>query len=91
MAPDGKLVTAKSDKVWRVGKKPVFDVKLASGRSIRCTAKHRLYGAEGWKRLEELAVGDRLAIARRLPEPAAPTRWPARSRRHSRKRSVRPS
>jgi replicative DNA helicase len=75
MAPDGKLVTAKSDKVWRVGKKPVFDVKLASGRSIRCTAKHRLYGAEGWKRLEELAVGDRLAIARKLPEPANPVRW----------------
>src|SRR5262245_8419375 len=36
MAPDGKLVVATSDKVWCVGKKPVFDVRLASGRSIRC-------------------------------------------------------
>jgi len=75
MAPDGKLVTAKSDKVWLVGKKPVFDVTLASGRRIRCTAKHRLYGAEGWKRLEELKVGDRLTIARTLPEPARCIRW----------------
>jgi replicative DNA helicase len=50
-------------------------VKLASGRSIRCTAKHRLYGADGWKRLEELAVGDRLATTRRLPEPANAPRW----------------
>lgn len=75
MAPDGKLVSAKSDKVWLVGKKPVFDVHLASGRSIRCTAKHRLYSADGWKHLEELAIGDRLAIARALPEPAQTIRW----------------
>jgi replicative DNA helicase len=75
MAPDGKLVHAKSDKVWLVGKRPVFEVRLASGRTIRCTAKHRLFGADGWKRVEELAVGDRLAIARRLPEPATTTRW----------------
>jgi replicative DNA helicase len=75
MASNGKLVTATSDKVWLVGKKPVFDVRLASGRSIRCTAKHRLYAADGWKRLEELAPGDRLAIARTLPEPSQTVRW----------------
>jgi replicative DNA helicase len=75
MTPDGRLTTANSDKVWLVGKRPVFDVKLASGRSIRCTAKHRLYGAAGWKRVEQLAPGDRLAIARRLPEPNATSRW----------------
>jgi replicative DNA helicase len=74
MATDGKLVHAQSDKVWLVGKRPVFEVRLASGRKIRCTAKHRLYGPDGWKRVEELAVGDRLAIARRLPEPATTTR-----------------
>ena len=80
MAPDGKLITAKSDKVWLVGKKPVFDVKLASGRSIRCTAKHRLYGADGWKRLEELQVG-RPARDRAQAYPsqrircAGPTTW----------------
>ncbi|MEO8842904.1 MAG: replicative DNA helicase [Kofleriaceae bacterium] len=70
-----RLVTTKSDKVWSVGKRPVFEVKLASGRTIRCTAKHRLYGATGWRRLEELVVGDRLAIARTLPEPAVTTSW----------------
>jgi replicative DNA helicase len=75
MLPDGKIGIAHSDKVWCVGTKPVFEVKLASGRSIRCTAKHRLYGANGWKRVEDLAVGDRLAIARRLPEPTVTERW----------------
>jgi replicative DNA helicase len=68
MTADERLTTATSDKVWCVGKKPVFEVRLASGRSIRCTAKHRLYSADGWKRLEELAADDRLAIARTLPD-----------------------
>jgi len=75
MAPNGKLITAKSDKVWLVGKKPVFDVRLASGRTIRCTGKHRLYGADGWKRVEDLAPGDRLAIARSLPVNSEPVQW----------------
>ncbi|HEV7557973.1 MAG TPA: DnaB-like helicase C-terminal domain-containing protein, partial [Kofleriaceae bacterium] len=70
MTPDGKLVHAHSDKVWCVGVKPIFEVRLASGRSIHCTAQHRLYGADGWKRIEDLVVGDRLAIARKLPAPA---------------------
>jgi replicative DNA helicase len=30
----------------------------------------------GWKRVDELGVGDRLAIARQLPEPAQPEVWP---------------
>jgi replicative DNA helicase len=74
--PDGRLVTGRSDKVWKVGVKPVFKVTLASGRSLRCTERHRLFGPQGWKRLSDFAVGDRLAIARRLPEPSAATEWP---------------
>jgi replicative DNA helicase len=75
-APEGMLTGARSDKVWRVGRRPVYRVRLASGRSIRCTLRHRLWGAEGWVRLRDLRVGDRLAIARRLPEPASPAEWP---------------
>ncbi len=75
MSEAGKLITAQSDNVWKVGKKPVFDVQLASGRTIRCTAKHRLFGANGWKRVSELAPGDRLAIARKLPAIDHPLRW----------------
>ena len=76
--PDGRLVCATSDKVWRVGKRPVFRLRLASGRSIRATSRHRLWGAEGWTRLRQLRVGDRVAIARRLPEPARVDVWPDR-------------
>jgi len=76
MTREGKLTTAKSDLIWSVGKKPVFEVKLASGRSFRATGKHLAYGFEGWKRVDEFKVGDRLAMARFLPEPADPEVWP---------------
>jgi replicative DNA helicase len=71
VAPDGKLVVAQSDLVWSVGVKPIFKLRLSSGRELRCTAQHRVFGANGWVELKDVMVGDRLAIARRLPEPRA--------------------
>jgi replicative DNA helicase len=75
MDPEGNLVMATSDKVWRVGKRPVFDVRLASGRRLRCTARHQLYTARGWQRLEQLSDGERVAIARRLPSSGSRVAW----------------
>jgi replicative DNA helicase len=72
----GKLVAMKTDMVWAVGKKPVFTVKLASGRSIRATGEHRLKGATGWRYVRDLRQGDRLALARSLPEPNQAESWP---------------
>jgi replicative DNA helicase len=71
-----RIVAARSDKVWSVGPRPVFDVRLASGRVVRATGRHRLLGATGWVRVEDLSVGARLALARRTPEPVAAERWP---------------
>ena len=51
-------------------------VRLASGRTLRATADHRIRCWSGWQRVRELAAGDRVAIARRLPEPAVTERWP---------------
>jgi replicative DNA helicase len=71
-----KLTRARSDEVWKVGRRPVFKVQLASGRSIRATAEHRLLASAGWMTVGELKVGDRLGLAGRIPEPAQPKRWP---------------
>jgi replicative DNA helicase len=71
-----RLIGAQADKVWMVGRRPVFHVQLASGRSIRASAEHRLLSGEGWMSVGELNIGDRLALARRLPEPAKAQRWP---------------
>jgi replicative DNA helicase len=72
----GKVVPARSDRVWSVGTRPIFAVRLASGRCIRATAHHRLLGAAGWKRVDELQVGARLALVRQIPEPSDAEAWP---------------
>ncbi|MGI9303333.1 MAG: replicative DNA helicase [Gammaproteobacteria bacterium] len=72
---NGKLARCFSDKVWRVGRKPVFKVSLSSGRTIRCTGEHRLYGAQGWRTVNDLSAGDRLGTARAVPEPQVCEHW----------------
>jgi replicative DNA helicase len=71
-----RVVRAAADRVWSVGVKPVFRVQLASGRSIRATAEHRLLAGQGWKTVSDLAAGDRLAVARKVPAPALTGSWP---------------
>ena len=64
-----RVVAARSDLVWKVGKRPVASVELASGRSIRVTAKHRVLTGNGWVRAGELAAGDHLLA---IPGPKTP-------------------
>jgi replicative DNA helicase len=71
-----RLTRARADKVWRVGRRAVFRVQLASGRSIRATAEHRLLAGQGWTTVAEIKTGDRLALARHVPEPVEPQEWP---------------
>jgi len=65
-----RLHAARADKVWHVGRKNVFRVELASGRNIRATAEHRLLAGGGWTTVGKLKLGDRLAVARRIPPPS---------------------
>jgi replicative DNA helicase len=60
---DSRVVAATSDKVWRVGARPVMRVSLANGMLLRATAEHRLLGVDGWKRVGDLRPGDWLAVA----------------------------
>ena len=75
MGRHGKLISSQSDKVWSVGKRDVFTVKLASGRMVRATKKHRLFMLDGWKRVGEIKKGDRLALSRFFPEPDRTEQW----------------
>jgi replicative DNA helicase len=78
MAADGRIVVAKSEAVWRVGRRRIFAVRTASGRTIRATADHRFFSGHGWSRVRSLTIGDRLALARKLPEPTFVETWPDR-------------
>jgi replicative DNA helicase len=70
-----RIVRATSDWVWSVGEKPVYEMHLASGRTLKATAKHRVLSAKGWVHVEEMKSGDRVAIARRIAEPSKPSSW----------------
>jgi len=72
-----KLVSARSDRIWVVGNKPVYLLTLTSGRVLRATAEHRLRTAERWRTVAQLRPGDRLALAQKLPEPPSVQIWPA--------------
>ena len=72
VSTEQRVVKARAEKVWRVGQREVHELKLASGRVIRCTSRHRLLTGAGWQRAGELSPGVRVALARSLPEPAHP-------------------
>jgi replicative DNA helicase len=71
-----RILRAKSDAVWHVGRRPVVRMRLASGRVLRATRQHRVLAGSGWRKISQLSVGDRVALARRIPEPERPECWP---------------
>ena len=75
ISKEGKVVEAQSDVVWCVGKRPLFEIELASGRTIQATAEHRFLSAKGWVCTHQLHPEDRIGIARQLPSPPMPKPW----------------
>ena len=67
-----RLVAADLVKAFPSGRKPVFKLRLASGRSVDATANHPFLTTDGWTRLDALSVGSFLAVPRRLPAPLHP-------------------
>lgn len=64
-----KLVPRRLLKAFPSGVKPVFSLRLASGRSVDATANHPFRTIDGWVRLDQLQAGDAIAVPRRLPNP----------------------
>jgi replicative DNA helicase len=76
----GYRVLALNEKSWGLepktvaasfptGTKPVFRLVTRLGRTIRATANHKLRAIDGWRRLDQLAVGDQIALPRVLQGP----------------------
>src|SRR5262249_55811248 len=59
-----RLVGARSDKVWKVGRRPVCRIQLSGGQIMRATARHRVLTGAGWKTVGALADGESMALAR---------------------------
>jgi replicative DNA helicase len=64
-----RMVARPMTNVFPSGRKEVFRLRLASGRVVEATGNHPFMRLDGWTPLEELTVGDRLAVPRRVPEP----------------------
>jgi replicative DNA helicase len=75
MSADQKIIKAQSDLVWSKGVRQVFRVSLASGRSLRATANHRVFTGDGWRTVGEIGLGSRVAVARQFPSISNPVVW----------------
>jgi len=65
-----RLVPARVSHAHRNGTRPVFHVTTKLGRRITATSNHPLLTAHGWRPLESLTAGDRIAVPRAMPEPS---------------------
>jgi replicative DNA helicase len=80
-----RLVPATMTHVFPSGTKRVYELCLASGRRVQASANHPFRAVRGWRRLDELAAGDRLATVSRgaaLPRSGSSGYRPAPSRNH---------
>jgi replicative DNA helicase len=73
---DLRLAQGTMTHVFPSGIKPVFELRLASGRHVKASANHPFLTLDGWRPLAELAIGDRLAVPRALPGPSHCEAWP---------------
>jgi replicative DNA helicase len=64
-----RMVARPMTNVFPSGRKEVFRLRLASGREVEATGNHPFMTINGWTPLEDLQVGDRLAVPRWVPEP----------------------
>ncbi len=48
------------------GVKPVWEMTTCLGNSITATGNHKFFTSDGWKRLDELKIGDRIATPRSI-------------------------
>jgi replicative DNA helicase len=60
-------------KAFATGRKAVCRLTTRLGRTVRATPNHRFLTIEGWRRLDEIAVGTPIALPRELPNPSDST------------------
>lgn len=68
-----RLTSAPLARAFCTGVKSVFELRTQLGRSLRATANHRFLTIDGWKRLDELSIGDHIATPRTLKGPDSGT------------------
>jgi len=62
-----KITKAKASNFIDNGKKDVFLLKTNLGREIEVTINHPFLTIAGWKPLEKIKIGERIAVPRKIP------------------------
>ena len=68
-----KLVRGTMTHVFPSGTKEIFELQLASGRRVKASANHPFLTVDGWKPLDQLDAGSRVATVRDIDAPAIPS------------------
>lgn len=71
-----RLTPQRLVRAFPSGIRPVFRLRLGSGRSVDATANHPFRTVKGWTRLDELRRGDGVAVPRRYPSSTKWQPWP---------------
>ncbi len=61
-----KIEKSRVEKVFQSGRKRVFKLILKSGKEIMASGNHKFLILDGWKRLDQLKAGERIAVPRML-------------------------
>ena len=70
-----RMVARPMTNVFPSGRKEVFRLRLASGREVEATGNHPFMKLDGWTPLEQLEIGDRIAVPRRVPSLSTRNGW----------------
>lgn len=66
LGPDLRLRATRVTRGFRNGVRPLFRLTTKLGRRVEATANHPLLTVRGWRQLDALAPGDRVAVPRGL-------------------------
>jgi replicative DNA helicase len=67
---DFRLVRRTMTHVFPSGTKPVYRLRLASGREVKASGNHPFLALDGWRSVDELRQGMRIGVPRRLAPPS---------------------
>lgn len=62
-----KLVSSKITNVFASGAKETYLLKLSSGKEVKASGNHKFLSFDGWKTLDTITIGDRIAVPRNIP------------------------
>jgi len=69
MTKDGKIELTTPSQHWDNGLKECLRLKTRLGNVCVATPDHPILTVDGWKNMSELAVGEKIAAAAKIPEP----------------------